>query len=91
MGTVWHAHCRVDVTGALKPAENRARIKVTNFWVNRLIGDLQPGAKTKYTFTSWKIYKRDSPLPAQGMIGPVVVLADSKTPANPGHEMRQAK
>ena len=34
---------RVDVTGAMKPGANAMEIKVTNLWVNRLIGDQQPG------------------------------------------------
>ena len=44
---VWHAPYRVDVTTALKPGANEITIKVINAWVNRLIGDEQPGA-TKY-------------------------------------------
>ena len=42
LGTVWHAPYRVDATGALKSGANEITIKVTNAWVNRLIGDEQP-------------------------------------------------
>ena len=56
LGMVWHAPYRVDVTAALKPGANEIAIKVTNAWVNRLIGDQQPGA-TKYTFADVKPYK----------------------------------
>lgn len=71
LGTVWHAPYRVDVTSALKPGANELSIKVTNAWVNRLIGDQQPEATTKYTFTTVKPYKANSPLLPSGLLGPV--------------------
>ncbi|HET7103611.1 MAG TPA: glycosyl hydrolase [Terracidiphilus sp.] len=77
LGTVWHAPFRVDVTGALKPGRNEISIKVINAWVNRIIGDLQPGVTTKYTFYTWKSYKADSPLLPSGLLGPVVVVRES--------------
>jgi len=46
---------------------------VTNAWVNRLIGDQQPNATTKYTFTTVKPYKANSPLQEAGLLGPVSV------------------
>ncbi len=73
LGIVWHAPYRVDATAVLKPGANELSIKVTNAWVNRLIGDQQPDAKTKYTFTTEKPYKADSPLQASGLLGPVTV------------------
>jgi hypothetical protein len=73
LGIVWHAPYRVDVTSALKPGANELTIKVTNAWVNRLIGDEQPGA-TKYTFADVKPYKANSPLLASGLLGPVAVV-----------------
>ena len=72
LGIVWHAPFRVDATAALKPGSNVVTVKVTNAWVNRLIGDEQPGA-TKYTFADVKPYKADSPLQASGLLGPVKV------------------
>ncbi len=39
LGIVWKTPFRVNVTGALKEGENKLEIKVTNLWVNRLIGD----------------------------------------------------
>ena len=44
-----------------------------NAWVNRLIGDEQPGA-TKYTFADVKPYKANSPLLPSGLLGPVAVI-----------------
>jgi len=70
-GIVWHAPYRVDVTSALKPGANQITIKVTNAWVNRLIGDQQPDATKKYTFADVKPYKANSPLLPSGLLGPV--------------------
>ena len=74
LGIVWHAPYRVDVTNALKPGANEISIKVTNAWVNRLIGDQQPDATVKYTFADVKPYKANSPLLPSGLLGPVVVV-----------------
>ncbi|HTB97380.1 MAG TPA: glycosyl hydrolase [Terracidiphilus sp.] len=74
LGQVWHAPYRVDATAALKPGVNQLTIKVTNSWVNRMIGDQQPGA-TKYTFADVKPYRANSKLLASGLIGPVRVVA----------------
>jgi hypothetical protein len=76
LGTVWHAPYRVDATAALKPGANEVSVKVINAWVNRLVGDLQPDATTKYTFSAWKAYKADSPLLPSGLIGPVAILQE---------------
>jgi hypothetical protein len=71
LGTVWHAPYRMDITSALKPGANQVTIRVINAWVNRLIGDQQPDATTKYTFADVKPYKPDSPLLPSGLLGPV--------------------
>jgi len=75
LGVVWHAPYRVNVTTALKPGPNQLTIKVVNAWVNRLIGDQQPGAK-KYTYADVQPYKADSPLLPSGLIGPVQVVRE---------------
>jgi hypothetical protein len=74
LGIVWKAPYRVDVTGALKPGANQVEIRVANLWVNRLIGDQQPNATTKYTFTTQNPYKAASPLLPSGLLGPVQVV-----------------
>lgn len=76
LGVVWHAPYRVDVTSALKPGANEIVVKVINAWVNRLIGDQQPGA-TKYTSADVKPYKADSPLQPSGLLGPVEIVRSS--------------
>jgi alpha-L-rhamnosidase len=73
LGIVWHAPYRVNATEALKPGANEVTIKVTNAWVNRLIGDQQPNVTTKYTFADVKPYKANSPLLPSGLMGPVAI------------------
>ena len=52
-------------------------IKVTNLWVNRMIGDQQPWALKKYAFADFTPYKADSPLLPSGLLGPVhIVVSD---------------
>lgn len=74
LGVLWHPPYRVDVTDALRAGTNTLEVAVTNLWVNRLIGDLQPGTKTKYTFTTGGTYNPDAPLRASGLIGPVSII-----------------
>ena len=73
LGVVWHTPYRVDATSLLKPGDNEIVVNVTNAWVNRLIGDQQPGA-TKYTYADVTPYKADSPLQPSGLLGPVTVV-----------------
>lgn len=75
LGQAWHAPYRLDATSALKPGANQITIKVVNAWVNRMIGDEQPGA-TKITFADVKPYKANSPLLPSGLLGPVTVVRE---------------
>jgi len=75
LGIVWHTPYRVDATRALRPGANEVTIKVINAWVNRLIGDQQPAATTKYTFADVKPYRANSPLQPSGLLGPVRVYS----------------
>lgn len=121
LGLIWKPPFEIDATSALKSGNNVVEISITNFWVNRLIGDEQQpedvqwsqgrgrGApataptsasanaparrgggtaplatipewvlngqarpsKERYTFTSYKLYGKDSPLLSSGLLGPV--------------------
>ena len=77
LGVAWHAPYRMDITRALKPGSNSIAIAVTNAWVNRMIGDLQPGA-AQYTFTDVKPYRANSPLLPSGLLGPVRLLTETR-------------
>jgi hypothetical protein len=80
LGIAWKAPFLVDVTSALKPGTNRLQVKVTNLWVNRLIGDAQADAANKITFTTQPFYKADSPLLPSGLLGPVRLLSERRVP-----------
>ncbi|MGC8550082.1 MAG: glycosyl hydrolase [Acidobacteriaceae bacterium] len=75
LGIVWHTPYRLDVSSALHPGSNTLTIRVTNAWVNRLIGDEQPDATKKYTFTDFHPYTARSPLLPSGLLGPVTLDA----------------
>jgi alpha-L-rhamnosidase len=72
-GAAWHAPYRVDIGSTAKPGKNTLEVRVANLWVNRLIGDAQPGAK-KITFTTLPTYRADAPLRPSGLIGPVTLM-----------------
>jgi hypothetical protein len=73
LGVVWNAPFKRDITNALRPGRNHLRIVVTNYWMNRLIGDQQPGA-TPVTFAPIKPYGADAPLRPSGLLGPVRLI-----------------
>ena len=80
VGIAWKKPFRLAITEALKPGSNTVQIKVTNLWVNRLIGDAQPnsgaaGATKKITFTTMPFYQATSPLLPSGLLGPVRILS----------------
>jgi hypothetical protein len=74
LGIVWKAPFRIDVTDALKPGTNALEVRVTNLWVNRLIGDAQPDAVKKYTYTTQQFYRANSHLIPSGLLGPVRIM-----------------
>jgi hypothetical protein len=75
LGIVWKKPFRLDVTDAMKPGSNILEVKVTNLWVNRLIGDQQPGNTKKYTYTTRTFYQATSPLLTSGLLGPVQIVS----------------
>ncbi|MCX6333718.1 MAG: glycosyl hydrolase, partial [Bacteroidia bacterium] len=78
LGIIWKKPFRIEVTDVLKPGENQLEIKVTNLWVNRLIGDQQPDVAKKYTYTTQSFYRADSPLLPSGLLGPVQIVSLSE-------------
>lgn len=73
-GAAWQAPYRIDIGKLLKKGDNQLSVTVANLWVNRLIGDAQPGA-TKVTWVAAPTYRPDAPLRPSGLIGPVTLLA----------------
>ena len=75
LGTVWHAPFRINLPPDLKGGAHGLEIQVDNLWVNRLIGDKQPGA-TAVAFAPQSPYSANSPLMPSGLIGPVRILRE---------------
>ena len=73
VATLWKAPFVADITSALQPGENSLEVRVTNLWSNRLIGDAQPGVKTKLTYTTMPFYSPNDPLRPSGLMGPVTL------------------
>ncbi|MBU6207323.1 MAG: glycoside hydrolase, partial [Alphaproteobacteria bacterium] len=76
VGSVWHTPYRIDISAATIPGRNHLEIKVANLWLNRLIGDAQPGVTHKITWTALPTYRADAPLPVSGLIGPVRLVRE---------------
>lgn len=76
-GTVWTAPYRVDIARLARPGRNEVVVRVANLWVNRLIGDAQPGAE-RVTFVAAPTYLPDAPLRPSGLIGPVTVSEERR-------------
>ena len=77
-GIFWKKPFKIVIKDALKSGENTIEIKVTNLWVNRLIGDQQPDVKTKITYTTMPFYRADSQLLSSGLLGPVKLMKIEK-------------
>lgn len=74
-GTVWTDPNRVEIGGLVRRGTNHIEVRVANVWVNRLIGDMQPGA-AKVTFVAAPTYRPDAPLRPAGLIGPVRIVRE---------------
>jgi hypothetical protein len=74
-GIVWTPPFRVDITGAVKPGENKLEVSVVNFWPNRIIGDAGLPADRRLTQTNIRNLKANTPLMESGLLGPVRILA----------------
>lgn len=71
--TLWRAPFVVRIDRQLQAGDNKVEIEATNLWPNRLIGDLQPSATTRYTHTNVRAYTKDSPLLPSGLLEPVII------------------
>lgn len=70
VATLWRTPFSVDVSHYLKTGDNQLEIKVTNLWVNRLIGDSRKGV-VPLTYTPVKFFGADDTLLPSGLLGPV--------------------
>ena len=75
LGLAWKEPYRLDVGKALRKGRNVLEIRVTNTWVNRTIGDEQPGVVKRVTYVPYKEYDAGDPLLPSGLMGPVRLFA----------------
>lgn len=75
-GIAWKQPYELDIGALTVAGDNVVEIRVANLWVNRLIGDAQPGVN-KVTFTAAPSYSKDAPLRPAGLIGPVTLQVRS--------------
>ena len=69
-GSVWHAPYQLEIGSLTHTGNNTLEVRVANLWINRLIGDAQPGAKP-ITWTPTATYGANAKLRPSGLIGPV--------------------
>jgi len=79
VGAAWHAPYRLEIGKAVQQGRNTLEIRVANKWVNRLVGDAQPGAQP-VTWTAMPTYRADAPLERSGLIGPVRLEVEAPAP-----------
>ena len=75
LGLYWKKPFVVDVTDVVTTGRNDVEIKVTNLWVNRLIGDSRPDMKQKVTWSQYPMYRPTSPMSPSGLMGPVRLVS----------------
>ena len=80
LGVQWKPPFRVDITDALNPGKNTLKVRITNLWPNRLIGDAALPKEKRLTWSTFEPYKPGDPLLPSGLLGPVNILAQEWVP-----------
>ena len=77
VGATWAPPYEIDITGAIRPGENRLEIAVTNQWTNRILGDrnLPPGQTILPGVPPPLRPGPVPPPPESGLIGNVTLLS----------------
>ena len=83
LGVLWKPPFTVDITRAARPGRNELRLRVTNTWRNRIIGDYGKPAAERTTFIDpmlrlgkpWLPGGPGTVLSPAGLLGPVTVRA----------------
>ena len=70
----WKAPFEVDVTGVLRPGANQVEIRVTNEWINRVIGD-RASPQQRVLAAGPAPFGGMPPLRPSGLLGPVRFIA----------------
>ena len=75
--TLWKAPFKVDITDYIKDRKTvDLEIRVTNLWVNHLIGDAAKEPQQRSSYTSFDFYNGTEPLQKSGLIGPVILVEE---------------
>ncbi|RZL15452.1 MAG: hypothetical protein EOO89_13015 [Pedobacter sp.] len=72
VGGAWTPPYRLELTKALKKGNNKLEIKVTNNWVNRLIGDSRLPKERRQTSALFGPDQAEG-LESSGLFGPVKI------------------
>jgi hypothetical protein len=82
LGTLWTAPWRVEITAAVRPANNDLEIDVVNLWVNRVVGDLNLPKEKRISETHnvfrFGMVRPTTPLLDSGLFGPVTLQQEEK-------------
>jgi hypothetical protein len=76
LGITWHAPFEIPLPGGVAAGRHDLEVRVDTLWVNRLIGDQQPGA-ARIAFAPQSPYSASSSLMPSGLLGPVTIFAES--------------
>ena len=71
--TLWKFPYQLDITSALRPGTNELKVKVTNAWNNRLVGDAGLPPEQRKTSISSASVGAGKPLLPAGLLGPVTL------------------
>ena len=85
LSVLWKPPFRVDITDAAKVGANTVKVKVTNVWKNRLLGDRKLPEAQRLTWTLYPFYhdEPDAPLMKSGLLGPVRMVSSGAIQLNP--------
>ncbi len=74
LGLLWHKPYEMDITEHLEAGRSsELKLRVTNLWPNRMIGDAAKPKEERITYTPWQFYQKDSTLLPSGLIGPASI------------------
>ncbi|MDR0337891.1 MAG: hypothetical protein LBI18_12455 [Planctomycetaceae bacterium] len=79
-GTIWTSPWQADITKGLKSGTNQLEIRVTNTWVNRLIGDSRLPEQERKTWLTVNQFKPEQKLVPSGLLGSVTIQSVQQQP-----------
>lgn len=78
--TLWKAPFKTDISDYIKGKKSiELEIRVTNLWVNHLIGDAMKDHSQRSSYVSSEFYNGTEPLQKSGLLGPVVLIETTST------------